>query len=101
MVDGRSHSIAIGSADLWCDGILVVDNGNDKPVKDYQHGDATLIDSFGWTVNKAESADWRIDNVVVRDSPYVLSALAGDTSHPVITLKGDSCLLYTSPSPRD
>ncbi|MCH2670298.1 MAG: DUF5011 domain-containing protein, partial [Gammaproteobacteria bacterium] len=90
MVDGRSHSIAIGSADLWCDGILVVDNGTDKPVKDYQHGDATLIDSFGWTVNKAESADWRIDNVVVRDSPYVLSALAGDTSHPVITLKGDS-----------
>ena len=90
MVYGRSHSIAIGSADLWCDGILVVDNGNDKPVKDYQHGDATLIDSFGWTVNKAESADWRIDNVVIRDSPYVLSALAGDTSHPVITLKGDS-----------
>lgn len=68
-VNGTGYVVAPGSADLWRDGELVVDNGVDKA--DNAWTDTTQVDSFGWTVNKADMADWRIDNVVVRDSAYV------------------------------
>ena len=51
----------------------VVDNGTSVP-GDTEQTDTTLMDSFGWTVNKANTADWRIDNVAVRNGAYVFVA---------------------------
>lgn len=69
-VDGITHSVANGSADLWQDGSLVVDNGIDKPGNGNVLTDTTKVDSFGWTVNKADAADWYMDNVEVRNYAY-------------------------------
>ncbi len=74
VVDGATNSVAAGSADLWRDGSLVVDNGTDKPGNGNVLTDTTQVDSFGWTINKADSADWRIDDVVVRNTAYVFVA---------------------------
>ncbi|VGO19628.1 right-handed parallel beta-helix repeat-containing protein [Pontiella sulfatireligans] len=93
-VDGASYSVAAGSADLWCDGTRVVDNGTSVPT-DTEQTDTTPMDSFGWTVNKTDAADWRIDDVVVRNHAYawappaspfddwmVLYSVSGATNDP-------------------
>ncbi len=72
-LDGGSYSVAAGRADLWRDGTRVVDNGTSVPA-DTEQVDTTPMDSFGWTINKANTADWRIDNVVIRDAAYVYVA---------------------------
>ena len=64
------YAVAPGSADLWCDGVLVENDGTATP-NDSEQDDSTLIDSFGWTVNKSDLADWRLDNVFVRNFAYV------------------------------
>lgn len=68
-VDGTFYTVAGGTADLWRDGARVEAAGTDTPFGTLT--DTTLMDSFGWTVNKTHAADWRIDNVVVRDHAYV------------------------------
>jgi len=54
----------------------VVDNGTDKPGNGNVLTDTTLVDSFGFTVNKADAADWRIDDVVVRNYAYAWAPTA-------------------------
>ena len=71
-----TNFVAAGSGDLWRDGTLVVDNGTDKPGNGNVLTDTTLVDSFGFTVNKADAADWRIDDVVVRNYAYAWAPTA-------------------------
>jgi hypothetical protein len=76
-VGGTNYSVAGGSADLWSDGVRVVVGSTEKPGNGNTLTDTTPVDSFGWTVNKADSADWRIDDVTVRNVAYAWVPAAG------------------------
>lgn len=85
-VGGSAYTLPTGHFDLWRDGILLIANSNEKSssAQNIPLTDVTPITSIGFTANKADQVDWRIDSLVVRDAAYVESMLSAYRSWEVI-----------------
>ena len=76
--NGNIKNLPSGSFDLWRDGALVISNSTEKTssTQTIPLDDTTLISSIGFTVNKNDMVDWRINNLKVRDDAYMINQLS-------------------------
>ena len=76
--NGNIKNLPSGSFDLWRDGALVISNSTEKTSssQDIPLDDTTLISSIGFTANKNDMIDWRINNLKVRDEAYIINQLS-------------------------
>ena len=76
--NGNIKNLPSGSFDLWRDGVLVISNSTEKTsnTQSVPLDDTTLISSIGFTANKNDMIDWRINNLEVRDEAYIINQIS-------------------------